>query len=309
MSCGRGAVAVLREALARFRAEDMADHAAALTYYALLSLFPALLVGMSLFGLLGESRAIDDVARYLSNHGADRSTVDAVRSSLRTAASSRSGAGLGLLIGIAVSIYGASGAFGAAGRALNHVMRASEDRGFVRRKATDLGCTLVVIVLAVAALLLVFVGGGFAHQLFAALGLGPTAADVWNVVRWPVAVVVAMTAFSFVYWTGPDRRGAPFRLVSTGAAVAVGIWLAASAGFFVYAANFGSYNATYGAFAGAVILLVWLWLTNVALLFGAEVDAVRLSPAAARPSSAPAARSTASRAPGSRRTARGSAAG
>jgi len=300
---------VLREALARFRAEDMADHAAALTYYALLSLFPALLVGMSLFGLLGESRAIDDVARYLSNHGADRSTVDAVRSSLRTAASSRSGAGLGLLIGIAVSIYGASGAFGAAGRALNHVMRASEDRGFVRRKATDLGCTLVVIVLAVAALLLVFVGGGFAHQLFAALGLGPTAADVWNVVRWPVAVVVAMTAFSFVYWTGPDRRGAPFRLVSTGAAVAVGIWLAASAGFFVYAANFGSYNATYGAFAGAVILLVWLWLTNVALLFGAEVDAVRLSPAAARPSSAPAARSTASRAPGSRRTARGSAAG
>jgi len=302
-------VAVLREALARFRTEDMADHAAALTYYALLSLFPALLVGMSLFGLLGESRAVDDVARYLSNHGADRSTVDAVRSSLRTAASSRSGAGLGLVVGIAVSIYGAAGAFGAAGRALNHVMRASEDRGFVRRKANDLGCTLVVIVIAVAALLLVFVGGGFARQLFAALGLGATAADVWNVVRWPVAVLVAMTGFSFVYWTGPDRRGTHFRLVSTGAAVAVGIWLAASAGFFVYVANFGSYNATYGAFAGAVILLVWLWLTNVALLFGAEVDAVRLSREAARPSSAPVARSTAIPARGSRRTARGSAAG
>jgi membrane protein len=105
---------------------------------------------------------------------------------------------------------------------------------------------------------------------------------VWSVVRWPAAVVVAMTAFAFVYWTAPNRRGARFRLVSAGAAVAVAIWLAASAGFFLYVQNFGSYNATYGAFAGAVILLVWLWLTNVALLFGAEIDAVRaeVSPAA-----------------------------
>jgi membrane protein len=262
---------------------------------------------MSIFGLLGASRAIDDIARYLSDHGADRSTVDAVRSSLRTAASSRSGAGLGLVIGIAISVYGAAGAFGAAGRALNRVMRGDEERGFVRRKATDLGCTLVVIVLAVVALLLVFVGGGVARQLFAALGLGSTATDVWNVVRWPVAVLVAMTAFSFVYWTAPNRRGTPFRLVSIGAAVAVGIWLAASAGFFFYVANFGSYNATYGAFAGAVILLVWLWLTNVALLFGAEIDAVRteVSPQEARPSSAPQDASTARPARGTPGTASG----
>jgi membrane protein len=271
----RGAVAIVREAFSRFRADDRTDSAAALTYYALLSLFPALLVGASMFGLLGQTHAIDEITRYLSNHGADSSTVDAVRSSLRTAQSSRGGAGIGLVVGVALSIYGASGAFAAAGRALNRVMRVDEARGMVRRKALDLACTLVVIVLAVVALLLVFLGRGVARQLFGELGLGTTAADVWSVLRWPAAVVVAMTAFAFVYWTAPDRRGAQFRLISAGAAVAVAIWLAASAGFFVYVANFGSYNATYGAFAGAVILLVWLWLTNVALLFGAEIDAVR----------------------------------
>jgi membrane protein len=311
MTPRRGAVAVVREAFSRFRADDMTDSAAALTYYALLSLFPALLVGASMFGLLGQSHAIDAITRYLANHGADSSTVDAVRSSLRTAQSSRGGAGIGLVIGIALSMYGASGAFAAAGRALNRVMRVDEGRGIVRRKALDLACTLVVIVLAVVALLLVFLGGGVARQLFGELGFGATAADVWNVLRWPAAVVVAMTAFAFVYWTAPDRRGAQFRLISAGAAVAVAIWLAASAGFFLYVANFGSYNATYGAFAGAVILLVWLWLTNVALLFGAEIDAVRgaVSQAVDRPSSAPAATSTESRVPGSRHTARGSAAG
>jgi membrane protein len=301
----------VREAFSRFRADEMTDSAAALTYYALLALFPALLVGASMFGLLGQNHAIDQITRYLSNHGAAGSTVDAVRSSLRTAQSSRGGAGIGLVLGIALSMYGASGAFAAAGRALNRVMRVDEGRGIVRRKALDLACTLVVIVVGVVALLLVFLGGGVARQLFGELGLGATAADAWNLLRWPAAVVVAMTGFAFVYWTSPDRRDAQFRLISAGAAVAVAIWLAASAGFFVYVANFGSYNATYGAFAGAVILLVWLWLTNVALLFGAEIDAVRaeVSRAVDRPSSAPAATSTGSRVPGSRRTARGSAAG
>ncbi len=301
----------MREAFSRFRADDMTDSAAAVTYYALLSLFPALLIGASMFGLLGQTHAIDEITQYLSNHGADSATVDAVRSSLRTAQSSRGGAGIGLIIGIALSIYGASGAFAAAGRALNRVTHIDEGRGMVRRKARDLACTLVMIVLAVVALLLVFLGGGVARQLFGQLGLGSTAADAWNVLRWPAAVVVAMTAFAFVYWTAPDRRDAQFRLISSGAAVAVAIWLAASAGFFVYVSNFGSYHATYGAFAGAVILLVWLWLTNVALLFGAEIDAVReeVSSEAARPASAPATRSTGSRVRGSRHTARGSAAG
>ena len=269
-----GAVRVLREAFSRFRTDELADGAAALTYYALLSLFPALLLGASLFGLLGQSHAIDDITRYLGRHGADRSTVDAVRASLRTAQSSRGGAGAGVALGIALTMYGAAGAFGAAGRALNRAAHVKEERGIVRRKALELGCTLVLILLAVVALLLVFVGGGVARELAGALGLGPVAVDAWNVLRWPAAVAVAMVTFAFVYWTAPDRRGAEFRLISAGAALAVGIWILASAAFFLYVANFGSYNATYGAFAGAVILLVWLWLTNLVLLFGAELNTV-----------------------------------
>ena len=310
MARGRGAVAVAREAFSRFRADEITDGAAAMTYYALLSLFPALLLGASIFGLLGEAHAIDDISRYLARHGADRSTVDAVRASLRTAQSSRGGAGAGLVIGFALSVYGAAGAFGAARRALNRVTHVEDSRAMVRRKALELGCTLVVIVLAVVAVVLVFLGGGVARSLFGELGLGRTATDAWNVLRWPAAAVVAMATLAFVYWTAPDRRDAPFRLISTGAAVAVAIWIAASAGFFVYVANFGSYNATYGAFAGAVILLVWLWLSSVALLFGAEIDVVRaqLSPAAPRPSSAPRGVSTARRGPGSPGTAGGAGA-
>src|SRR2546423_5392087 len=161
----------------------MTDSAAALTYYALLSLFPALLVGASMFGLLGQTHAIDAITRYLSNHGADSSTVDAVRSSLRTAQSSRGGAGIGLAIGIALSIYGASGAFAAAGRALNRVMHIDEGRGMVRRKALDLACTLVGIVLAVVALLLVFLGGGVARPPFGELAPGAPAAHAWDRAR------------------------------------------------------------------------------------------------------------------------------
>jgi membrane protein len=311
MTGRRGAFVVAREAFVRFRDDELADSAAALTYYALLSLFPALLLGASLFGLLGQAHAIDDITRYMSNHGADHSTVDAVRASLRTAQSSRGGAGIGLAVGVAISIYGASGAFGAAGRGLNRAMHVRERRGIVRRKAHDLACTLALIFLVALALLLVFLGGGVAREVFGELGLGSTAATVWNFARWPAAVVVAMVTFAFLYWRAPDRRGAEFRLISTGAAVAVTIWIAASVGFFLYVANFGSYNATYGAFAGAVILLVWLWLSSVALFAGAEIDAVRaeLRPEAVRPSSAREATSTASPGPGSRRTARGSAAG
>jgi membrane protein len=255
----------------------MTDHAAALTYYALLSLFPALLLGVALFGLLGEAAAVDRIGRYLGDHGADRTTVDAVRQTLRTAESSSGGAGATFAIALLVSLYGASGAFGAVGRALNVVHRLDEDRGFVRRKLGDLGSTLLVVVLAVIAMVLVFLGGGIARQVFDALGLGSTAVTVWSIVRWPAALVVTTLIYDFVYWAAPDHPARRLRWFSSGSVAGVLIWIAASAGFFFYVANFSKYNATYGAFAGAVILLVWLWLTNVALLFGAELDATLAS--------------------------------
>jgi membrane protein len=302
-------IVVVKDAGRRFLDDDMTDHAAALTYYTLMSLFPALLVGVALLGLLGQESTVDDVARYLGDHGAPESTVNAVRSSLETAVSSHSGSsGVLLAIGLAVALYGASGAFGAAGRALNVVYRAEEERGIVHRKALQLGSTMLLIVLCLIVLVAVFLGGGVARELFDAVGLGSGAATAWSLLRWPLAVAVAMVIYSYVYWAAPDRRGA-WRWISPGAAVAVLIWIAASAGFFFYVDNFGSYNATYGAFATVVILLVWLWLTNVALLFGAELNAAleRARPGR-RAESSPAPTSTGPAAPGSRHTATGAGA-
>jgi membrane protein len=265
---------VAKTTVRRFLDDNMTDHAAALTYYGLMSLFPALLVGVALLGLLGQQSTVDDVANYLTRHGAPEATVNAVRSSLETAVHSQRGASTVLLvIGLAVALYSASSAFGAAGRALNAVHRAEEDRGLVRRKALQVGSTLVLIVLTASVLVMVFLGGEVARELFDAIGLGRTAGEIWTWVRWPLAIVVAMGIFSFVYAVAPDHRR-PFRLISPGAVLAVVVWIAASGGFFFYVSNFGSYNATYGAFAAVVILMLWLYLTNVAMLLGAELNAV-----------------------------------
>jgi membrane protein len=282
----------------------MTDHAAALTYYALMSLFPALLVGVALLGLLGQESTVDDVSRYLTDRGAPEATVNAVRSSLETAVRSRSGASTVLLvIGLALAMYSASSAFGGAGRALNAVYRADEERGFVKRKTTQIGSTLVLIVLTVAVLVMVFLGGEVAREAFDAVGLGRTAGAVWTWVRWPLAVILTMAIFSYVYAVAPDHQR-PFRLISPGAVLAVLLWIAASAGFFFYVDNFGSYNATYGAFAAVVILMLWLYLTNVAMLLGAELNAVLED----REASSPAPTSTGRDDPDTSRTAGGAAA-
>jgi membrane protein len=279
----------------------MTDHAAALTYYALMSLFPALLVGVALLGLLGQESTVTDVARYLTDRGAPDSTVNAVRTSLDGAVRSNAGSSTALLlVGLAVALYSASGFFGAVGRALNVLHRAEEERGFVRRKALQVGSTVLLIVAALAVLVMVFLGGEVARELFDVIGLGRTAGAVWTWVRWPLALVVAMAIFSYLYAVAPDDKR-PFRFVSPGAAFAVLLWIVASAGFFFYVDNFSSYNATYGAFAGAVILLLWLYLTNAAMLFGAELNAVLEDRAA----SSPAPTSTGPDGPGTSRTAAG----
>jgi membrane protein len=179
-----------------------------------------------------------------------------------------------LIIGLAISLNGASGAFGAAGRALNKIFRIEEGRGFVKHKALDLLWTLVVMVLALVTFVLIFLGGGLASDLFDKIGLGESAATVWLFLRWPAALVSAMLIYAIVYYASPNVEVRRFRWITPGAVVGVLLWIIASALFFVYVSNFSSYSATYGAFAGAVILLVWLWVTNVALLFGAELNAV-----------------------------------
>jgi membrane protein len=271
----------LKAAFERFQADEMSDRAAALTYYSLMSLFPALLFAVAVLGVFGQESLITETADYLKKAGAPEDTVNAVTSALESAQSQRSTAITALIVGLALSLYSASGAFGAVGRALNRAWRVDEGRGLVRRKVGDLLWTLVVIVLVLITFVLVFLGGDLASDVLGLLGLGETAADVWRIVRWPAAVLSAMLVYAVVYYAAPNVEVRRFQWITPGAVFGVLTWILASALFFVYVSNFSSYSATYGAFAAVVILLVWLWLTNSVMLFGAELNAaidVRRSP-------------------------------
>jgi membrane protein len=267
-------VGIAVAAFKRYREQQMTDRAAALTYFAMMSLFPALLVGVSLLGLFGQQGLVQDASDYLLRHGADETTADVVRKTLQNMINASSGAlGATLLASIALALNGASGAFGAAGRALNVVYEVDEDRGLVRRKVTDLAAALTVIGLFAVVIVAIFLGGQVAHDLFGKIGLGDTAATVWSYVRWPVALIAALLAYGVVYRRAPDIRPPPVRWLAVGTGAGVALWLVLSFAFAIYIRNFSSYGAAYGAFGAAIVLLLWLYLSANAFLFGAEVNA------------------------------------
>ena len=265
---------MVSRSLRAFYDDQMTHHAAALTYYVLMSLFPTALVALSLLSLLGQYPdtylAITD---YLEGV-APPSVLEPVDRSLRRALASEGTAATALVISVPLALYGTTGALEAARRALNVVFELDGDgRGFLRRKAIDIASTLVLLTLVLASVVMAFVGGSFAEDLLGFVGLGETAAQVWNIARWPGALVAAMLAFAFVYYVTPDVRQRAFHWLTPGAAVAVLLWLAATLVFSAYVSNVADVGAIYGAFAGAILLVAWLWLTNVALLFGAELNA------------------------------------
>ena len=195
-------------------------------------------------------------------------TLAPLDTAVRAALKSKGTAAAGLVIAVVTALYGTTGYLEAARRALNVVFGAHRGRSFVRRKLIDIASTFVLMALVLTTLVLMFAGGGIAREV-----LGSEAASVWRIARWPGAFASALLAFSFIYYVTPDVQHRGFRWITPGALVGVALWLAASAAFSSYLANFKSFNVTYGTFAAAIILLVWLWLTNVALLFGAEVNA------------------------------------
>ncbi len=251
----------------------MGHHAAAMTYYAMLSLFPALIIGVAALGLFGQQATVHDVTAYLTRNGAPDAVTAPVRSLMFNAvrAGGRSN-GVALVTGLLLAMYGASGTFAAARRALNVAYGVQEDRSFVHRKLGDFGWTLVLIALGLLALIGVFLGGGVADDLFRALGLHG-AGSVWAIARWPVAFVVMLAAFSIVYAKAPDISPRRWRIVTPGGIVGVALWIVASLGLFVFLGHISSLSA-YGPFGGAVVLLLWIWLSMSALLLGAELNAV-----------------------------------
>jgi membrane protein len=269
----RRAGAIVRRTLVSFYDDQMTHHAAALTYYALMSLFPAVLLALSLLGLLGQyPETYDAIIGYL-REVAPASVVEPLDRSLRSALQSKGTAATALAISVVLALYGTTGALEAARRALNVVFEAENGRSFLRRKTIDVASTFVLMTLVLVSLVLAFVGGRFAEDLLGFIGLGSTAADVWNIARWPGAVATAMLVFAFIYYVTPDVEQRSFRWVTPGAVVGVLLWLAASFGLSSYVSKVGDVGAIYGTFAGAIVLVVWLWLTNVALLLGAELNA------------------------------------
>ena len=264
----RRAASVAKGALVAFYRDQGTHHAGALTYYALMSLFPLLLLGVSLLGLLGDYpgtyNAIIDHLRPVVPARA----LTTINAGLRAALRDRGTALATLLLGIFTAFYGATGYLEATRRALNVVFAVHQGRSFFRRKLIDIGSTIVLLVLIIVTVVLMFAREHIVRGL-----VGAEAAFVWRIARWPVALVSALLVFSFVYFVTPDTRHRAFRWITPGAAVGVAIWLAVSAGFSEFLARFSNLNATYGSFAAAVVLLVWLWLTNVALFLGAEVNA------------------------------------
>ncbi len=270
----RSAGAVIKRTLVSFYDDQMTHHAAALTYYSLMSLFPATLLGLSLLGLLGQyPSTYNAIINYLRDV-VPHSALVPLDSSLREALQHKGTAVTAFVTSVVLTLYGTTGVLEAARRALNVVFELDGGgRSFLRRKSIDIVFTFVLMGLVLASLIMLFVGGRFASDLFGFIGLGPTAASIWSVARWPGALAVTTLIFALIYYVTPDVKQRAFRWVTPGAFVGVLVWLVASVGFSAYISQVADVGALFGAFAGAIVLVGWLWLTNVALLFGAELDA------------------------------------
>ncbi|MGW2671822.1 YihY/virulence factor BrkB family protein [Streptomyces sp. NPDC001272] len=267
----RSWMAVLRGTLKEFKDDELADRAAALTYYGVLALFPALLVLVSLLGIAGASatqRVLDNLQK-LTPGSAREVITNAVRQ-----LQDNSGAGsLLAIVGLAVAIWSASGYVAAFIRTSNAVYDMPEGRPMWKVLPLRLALTITLLILAVVSALIVVFTGGLARQAGAALGIGDSALTVWSIAKWPVLVLLVTIMIAILYWAAPNAKGRGFKWVTPGSFLALVIWMIASAGFAFYVANFGSYNKTYGTLAGVIIFLVWLWITNLAILLGLEFDA------------------------------------
>jgi membrane protein len=267
---GRRWWAILKRTVKEFQNDNLIDWAAALTYYAVLAIFPTLIALISILGLVGESATqplLDNLSQLAPGPAGDILT-----SAIEQIASSPA-AGIGLVIGLLGALWSASGYVGAFSRASNAIYEVEEGRPFWKLRPIQIGITTVMIFLLALSAVAVVLTGPLAEELGNVIGVGETAVTVWDIAKWPVIALVVMMMISVLYYSTPNIKPPGFRWITPGGALALVVWILASAAFAFYVANFGSYNATYGSLAGIIIFLVWLWLTNVAILLGAELDA------------------------------------
>ncbi len=262
---------VLRKTGREFGKDQCTDLAAALTYYAVLALFPGLLALLSLVGLLGQGQeSARTILGILRDVGAG-SVADTLEPTL-TDLSQSTGAGLALVVGLLAALWSASGYITSFGRAMNRIHEVGEGRPVWKLRPVMLLVTVVEVALAAAVLTALVVTGPAAAAVGSAIGVGDTAVLVWSIAKWPVLLVAVVLMVAILFYATPNVEQPRFRWISVGAALAILVWALASAAFGFYVANFSSYDKTYGSLAGVIVFLLWLWLTNLALLFGAELD-------------------------------------
>lgn len=267
---GAGVRAAMGRTWRELRKDNLTDWAAALTYYAVLSVFPAILALISVLGLVGH-RATDPLLDNLSTL-APGPARDIVTGAVESLQESQGAAGVLVIVGFAAALWSASGYVGAFMRAANAIYDIEEGRPVWKTLPLRIGTTLVLLVLLAVLAVGVTLTGGLARAAGDVLGVGDSAVAVWDVAKWPVILLVAMTMIGLLYWVTPNVKH-PFRWISPGAVLGVLAWISASAAFAFYVAHFASYNKTYGALGGVIVFLVWLWVSNLAFLVGAELNA------------------------------------
>jgi membrane protein len=270
-----GMMQTLKRTVSEFSEDNLTDAAAALTYYAVLSIFPALMAMVSIVGLVGDPRTVTNAMTDLVSSIGPASAADTFKGPIQGLTQSSGAAGILLIVGVAAALWTASGYVGAFMRASNVIYEVEEGRSFIKLRPLQMLVTLVLVVLLALVLVALVLTGPIAGKVGSAVGLGGTAVTVWNIAKWPVLFVVVVFMIVLLYYASPNAKLGGLKSIVPGAALAIVIWLIASAGFAFYVANFGSYNKTYGALGGVIVFLVWLWITNVAILLGAELNAER----------------------------------
>lgn len=261
----------LKRTVKEFMDDHLTDWAAALTYYGVLSIFPALIVVVSILGMLGQS-ATQPLLNNLETL-APGSVTDILRQALTNIQNSRGTAGLLFLVGLAIALWTASGYIAAFIRASNTIWDVEEGRPIWKTLPLRIGLTLLMLVLLVITILAVVLTGPIAQRVGDLIGLGDQAVTAWNWGKWPFLVVIVAFMFALLYYIAPNVKHPKFQWVSPGSIVAVITWIIASVAFGIYVSQFGSYNKTYGSLGAVVIFLVWLWITNIAILLGGELNA------------------------------------
>jgi membrane protein len=272
---GTGLFATLKRTLTEFSEDNLSDWAAALTYYGLLSLFPALIALVGLLGLVGNPHSTTQTITQIVTKIGPSSAAQTFSGPIQSITSHKSTAGIMGIVGIAAALWSASGYIGAFMRASNVIYETPEGRPIWKLRPLQLLVTLVMLLLLALVALALVLSGPIVTAVAGPLGVSGSAVSVWNIAKWPVLLIIVIVMFSVLFYAAPNVKLAGFKWVTPGSLFAVIVWLIASAAFAFYVANFGSYDKTYGTLGGVVAFLVWMWITNSALLLGMELNAER----------------------------------